>query len=62
MTSRFTGAADDDQRGGTLARGNLKTHAVSVELMLVLEREWREMRASPRFTTPLLVIEKLRNR
>lgn len=38
------------------------TYAVNVELMLVLEREWREMIASPRFTTPLLVMEKLRNR
>lgn len=46
------------ERGG----GGSGTHAVSVELMLVLEREWREMSASPRFTTPLLVMEKLRSR
>ena len=42
---------------------NGETYTVSVELMLVLEREcWREMMASPRFTTPLLVMEKLRRR
>lgn len=39
-----------------------QTYAVRVELMLVFECELREMRASPRFTTPLLVMEKLRSR
>ena len=39
-----------------------ETYAVRVELMLMLEREWRSMRASPRLMTPLLVIEKFRNR
>lgn len=38
------------------------TYAVSIELMLVLERECRDINSSPRLTTPLLVIEKFRRR